>query len=262
MALTPLAVERFGPLNLVADPQEVGALGAIDMLDVDLDQQGRVRCRDGYAKWTTSTLAGDVMSLAAVPTPGDRLLAWAGGSYYAIPSTGTPSGPSTSTPAGSTVPPMFLPGVPDSLATLDTAGHIMVWNSGWTDVDISASVDAADEWSVITRTPVSNRVVLTGGATLPDRVVFSDPGASFSAGNFVDVTAEDGDATIGAAVYRDLTIVFKGRRFAVFYGESTDADGGAIFNYRTSTPGSACRPAGAVARDGRRLLRLGRTAST
>jgi hypothetical protein len=48
LPLTPYTVERFGALNLVDDPLEVGATGATEVVNVDFDRQGRVRTRDGY----------------------------------------------------------------------------------------------------------------------------------------------------------------------------------------------------------------------
>src|SRR4051794_26526298 len=78
MAVAHFTAEGFGGQNLVDDPLEVGAAGAIDTLKAVLDALGSVRCWDGFAKLTGSALAGDVLSIAPVPIFG-RILAWAKG---------------------------------------------------------------------------------------------------------------------------------------------------------------------------------------
>lgn len=236
MATKPFAVESFGPLNLTADPEEVGAAGAVDMLDVDLDQHGRVRCRAGYAKFTPLSLAARIKSVATVPY-GNRVLAWTDsgpGTFCEITSAGTIA--TTFTPASNSAIPMFLEFYTSAVATTNTAlGHVIVWDSGtgWSEVNLTASVAQADVWSVIARTPVSGRAILTGGLSNRDRVTFGDPGTfSFTADNWEELSAGDGDPITGAAVYREYTLVFKQTKFFAFSGESRDADGGAVFNYR------------------------------
>lgn len=236
MATSPFTVEQFGPLNLIADPQEIGAGGAVDMLDADLDTLGRLRTRDGFDLFTSSALGGDVMSMAPFYTTGGtkQLVAWtSNGTYYGLNTSG--ASVASSSPASSTVAPMWITGGSIAVGTLDgsAAGHVMTWNgSAWTNLDLSSFVDTADKWKVIGLTPVDGRIVLSGGPTKPDRVVFSDPGGStFTDSSWVEFSAGDGDATAGIATFRDKVIVFKGKKFAVFTGTSVDADGLPIFNY-------------------------------
>lgn len=232
MPTTPYTIDRFDGLRLLADPTEVGPNAAVDMLNVDLDRDGRVRCRDGYAKFTSSALAGDVMSMAALYGSFYTLLVWAGGTCYAIGPAGSSLG---SIVLGSAVPAMWVPRYPISLGTTDTAGHVVTYNdpiATWANVDVAALGAVSDTWSAIGYTPTSDRLVLTGGQTNPDRVTFSDPGGNtFTATSWVEFSKWDADATVATANYRDRMIVFKGRKFAVFTPESTARDGTPVFNY-------------------------------
>ncbi len=237
---TPYVVDQFGGLRLDVDPTEIGATAAADMLDADLDRLGRVRCRDGFAKFTTSALTGDVMSIAAQPSNG-RLLSWGGGTFYAIDYTGASS---SSLVLGSSTPPMWLVKAPVSLATCDTAGHIISYNSAsdtWANVDVAALGAVSDTWSAVGITSASDRTIFAGGVTNPDRVTFSNPGgAAWTANNWVEFSKWDSDATVSIANFRDLTLVFKGKKFAVFTGESTAGDGTPVFNYRMVDTGVGC----------------------
>src|SRR4051794_23475270 len=51
-------IDALGGLNVAADPFDVGAVGAVDLLNVDVGRRGkRLRVRDGYAKFNSNTLA-------------------------------------------------------------------------------------------------------------------------------------------------------------------------------------------------------------
>lgn len=257
MAVSPFVVERFGPLNLISDPQEVGATGAVDMLNVDLDNLGRVRTRDGYAKFTSSALAGDILSAAPFyMTSGTKqLMAWGGGTYYALNTSGAVVAGGSNSPASSTIAPMWLTSGNTVAGTYNgNAGHVLIWSgTAWLDVSLTALGAPADTWSVIGETPVDVRMVLAGGGTNPSRVTFSEPGAtSWLANDFVDLWPGDGEAITGIATWRDMVFVFKPSRFAVFYGTSVDVDGNAVFNFRTidTDIGLAARFGVAVAAEG------------
>jgi hypothetical protein len=231
VTLEPFVIERFGSLNVVDDPTEFGAAGAVDLLDVDLDG-GRVRCRDGYAKFTSSALGARIQSIAATPN-GGYVAAWADTTpvtYYTIDRTGAVV---ASAALGGSEAPMFLPlSFSEIIATTNRAAGRYVAGSeiGWAEVDISGSVTGAGTWNVVFRLPVSNRIAFTGNG---NRVQFSETdGTTFTTTSWVDLDPNDGDFIIGAAVYRDLAIVFKQRRFYVFGRESVDSDGGAVFDYR------------------------------
>jgi hypothetical protein len=91
-------------------------------------------------------------------------------------------------------------------------------------------------------TPVSQRLVVSGNPSAQGRVYFSDPAAptTFAADNYVDI----GNSSGVQVAWGDALFVSGNSYWAVFYGESTDATGNPIFNYRTAeTPAnirSAC----------------------
>ena len=66
--LHPYPLEDFSGLNLVDDPEEVGFTGAVDLLNIELDQRGRVRSRDGFLKTTASAGSTRYDSLFPVAT--------------------------------------------------------------------------------------------------------------------------------------------------------------------------------------------------
>jgi hypothetical protein len=233
-------ISAFGGLNLTTDPIEVGAAGATNMLDVDLADPGQIMTRAGYAKFTAATAAGTLSSLASVVYPATgspRLLAWGGGTYYALDNTGTVL--SSTAPASSTLAPAWSPGFWTFATYNGLAGRIVkLVSSTWTTLNISASVAVADDWSAIGSTPYSDRLILAGGSTAPDRVVFSDPGAgSWTTNNYVDLPNDTNAPTMAVAVYRDTSIVFKTDKYAVFGAESVDGTGNPVFNYRMVSTG-------------------------
>jgi hypothetical protein len=60
------ALQTFGGLDLRADPEETNR--AVDLLNVDLDRDGRVRSRDGYSKLTAAAGATRYDTVFAVAT--------------------------------------------------------------------------------------------------------------------------------------------------------------------------------------------------
>jgi hypothetical protein len=165
------------------------------------------------------------------------LLGWGGGTYYAFDSSGAVA--ASHAPASSTVAPMWSPGFWSFATYNGSAGRIIkLVSTTWSTLNISASVNTSDVWSVIGATPYSDRLILAGGTTLPDRVVFSDPGAgAWTANSYSDLPNDDGALTTGCATYRDGAIVFKENKFYVFGAESTDGSGNPQFNYRVIATG-------------------------
>lgn len=73
------------------------------------------------------------------------------------------------------------------------------------------------------------------GVTSNDSYVwFSQPGNAekWDETDFVDL-GDDGQKITAAVSWGNLVFVFKKTKFVVFYGNSTDSTGGAVFNYRT-----------------------------
>ena len=114
--------------------------------------------------------------------------------------------------------------------------------------------------------PKSNRLVATrftnttGGpdgsasSSSPSHVYFSDAGTpeTWTTTNFLQLTPGDGETIQACVAWKDFVFVFKESKFFVFYGNSVDATGNPIFNYRAIEAGvGACNVrAWAAGRDG------------
>lgn len=90
--------------------------------------------------------------------------------------------------------------------------------------------------------PIDNRLAVqalgawgVAGAASDSTVVFSQPDAphQFDETDYVTLDADDGERITAMAAYGDYLFVFKRTKVFVFYGNSTDSTGGAVFNYRT-----------------------------
>lgn len=239
-----VTIERFPGLDLRADPGD--APGALVATNVVLDG-GMVRSRDGFAALQSGVASDRVKFLHAHSNSG---LVTADG-HLIVAATNGASGPVYARDVfGTTLASTTLPGVVSSgyatAATIGTAsatytyivdtfgtGPVRRWDgTSWTSPGgMPASI------SIFTKSPADNRLVACD--LLTSKVSFSDPGLpeTWGANNFVRVTPGDGEVIQGAAVYNNLLIVFKSTKFFVFYGNSTDAIGSPIFNYRTVATG-------------------------
>lgn len=243
MGTTAYMVDRFGGLNLADDPTDVGPMNAISLINVDLDQTGRIRTRPGYSLVKSLTIttadglaayettAGTRQFVVSHTTTGTR-------AYEAYASTG---GALVSTAApGSTVLNAVRWGDPTNEYLYIANGTDTIWR--WTGAAFSqpAGMPTATFLAV---SPASNRLVTANLSGLTSRVLFSDPGApeTFTyntaptpdTGNYVDLAPGDGSPITGATSFQNDVLVFKKRRFFVFYGEDTDNDGQPIFRYRS-----------------------------
>jgi hypothetical protein len=234
LPLTPYTVERFGALNLVDDPLEVGATGATEVVNVDFDRQGRVRTRDGYLNVVvlTGTSADGLATFENSAGLKQFVVAYQNGGtkkYEAYSSTGgaaiVSAAPTNTrlnwTRFGTLVNEYLYIG-----NGLDT-----VWRWDGAAFTQPAGMPTALYLAVDAN---SNRLV-AAHTDNGSKVQFSDPGApeTFGADNYVVLTPGDGTKIGGLASWQDYVFAFKQRRFFVFTGESVDADGGPIFNYRT-----------------------------
>jgi len=272
MSLNSFTIEGFGGLNLRDDPQEVGAKGATDLLNVDLDRAGRLRTRDGYEVFNANVVsstgyqagvfgshlsAGSIM--AARVSAGslflDRLTvddaavenkgSWVASASAVITST-THLGTATSSR-------MYLAsGDASANYTLKSYNGVTVSNGVGKPMFVAVS-------------PRSNRLVQayypnaadspSGANGTMSTVFFSDEGLpdTYTATNFVPLRPGDGEVITGMVVLRDLLIVFKQTAMFVFYGENTDDEGLTEFVYREVTlPASIASAPGA--RDGRFII--------
>lgn len=90
--------------------------------------------------------------------------------------------------------------------------------------------------------PIDNRLAVqalgawgVAGAASDSTVVFSQPDNSyeFDESDYVKLDEADGERITAMAAWGDYLFVFKRTKVFVFYGNSTDSTGGAVFNYRT-----------------------------
>lgn len=240
--MAPKSVElpKFGGLDLSDDPENISLTAAIDTLDIDLSQRGRVRVRDGYTKWTTSAAASrlgrlwafvgksGLIRLFAARPAGNEVIA------YKYDGTSVASGALVSgivrsfTLSGATGESVY-----GSAGT--AAGTILKWSESTSSFSSPA---VGYHGNFVVKQPLDNRLVLASeinsASVTQSRVRFSAPGApeTFGANDYVDLLPNDGSQITGAAVYGQTPIVFKDDKFFVFYGNSTDGSGNAIFNYR------------------------------
>jgi hypothetical protein len=247
LAYTPLSANNFKGLRLNADPQDLGLAGAVDLKNVQIDLDGTVRTRGGAAAQGASALAGTPVSLVYVSL-GHGVTEW----VYAISNTNIAQWYRTA-PTGSGV------------FTYDsTAAEIDLTGTGVFASDYTIfGTDADDEIKRVApnltiaiadlafTAPTGRHVALAGfgdariavgyaddtvGSQSPSRVVFSGPigtsssAATWDTSDFVNLGTPE--AITGMASFRDQLFVFKQNTFYVFYGTSTDATGGTIFNYR------------------------------
>lgn len=249
MATSPFLVERFGGLNLIQDPEEAGALNAVALSNVDLDQLGRVRTRPGYSLVgsAASTDVPRIMAFYSYVTSEYLVAATTLGST--VTQYNLSSGSSTSTTTAIvTSNNAFVRwgGVANTsliLADFGTSNIQKLSNSTWT----THAIGNGSEF--LTITPNDDRLVAAGTSS---NVAFSDPGdpTTFGVNNFVQIHPGDGEEIKAAVTWRDYVFVFKQSKFFVFYGTSTDADGNPIFNYRLAGTGHGVTARGmAVAGD-------------
>lgn len=236
MPYTPVTVERFAGLNLAADPSEVGN-SAVDLVNVDFSSVGELQTRPGYASVKSYTMTAQPGALTAYETTAglkQLIVGWTNGAtntYEAIASTGGAAVASTTAIANSTMNAVRF-GTPTAEYLYWGNGTDSIWR--WDGAAFSKPAGMPVTLFVAKTTP-SNRLVAAFTSAGSSRVSFSNAGApeTWSASDFVDVAPGDGSAISGVASYQSYLFVFKRNRFFVFYGESTDTTGNAIFNYRT-----------------------------
>lgn len=244
MAVQPVEFPRFGPLDVGADPQEAPQ-SAIDAVNVMVDRQGRLRTRDGYVEYYTLADAAGRPHLHTLYTSG------AGTVLLAMYST-------SSLKLGWTVlkgpPTLVTSGTTTAASTQSTAywttnigtpsASYIIMSSGASSALFSLTGTSFTTYAETTGKgggpvgvmPDDNRLVTSDGKY---RLFFSDPGAplTFGVNNYVDLGPGDGSLIAEIVTWRNQTFVFKSNKFYVFYGNTTDAQGQPVFNYRTVDQG-------------------------
>ncbi len=246
MAFGSADVKRFGGLRVIPDPADVGLEAAIDILNVDIaDDRSHIKTRPGLALFGSANALSGTNGLAAlVREDAQLLLVVSGGganTYLEIFSTvGSASTGSWVGVAGTSVD-MVNYGTPTTTVTfIATAAGVTLRKL--TGAALATSVGSPKHLGV---SPTSNRLIQghfstaagspTGANGSRSTVFFSDPGLpeTFGANNYVHLRPGDGEEIRGIATWRGQTFVFKESKAYIFYGESTDATGAPVFEYRT-----------------------------
>ena len=247
MALSALGLHQFGGLNLRDAVDEVGADGAIDLLNVDFDIGGAVRQRDGWGHFTSGAGASLYAGLARThdgllitSRPADARVVLING-----------AGAEGSTLVGALLGRVVHFGTPSASYTYatDRLGSLIRW-TGAALTRPSATVDGVGGSSppaarVIGVQANDNRLVVGstnialggpgGASSTTSHVWFSDAGnaESWTSTNYVQLTPGDNEEIQEIVSWNNQLFVFKQSRLFVFYGNSTDSSGNPVFNYRT-----------------------------
>lgn len=256
MSLTPYAVPTFSGLNLVNDPEEVGSQGSIDLLNVELDDRGRARSRDGYGQFTAVPWAARLDSLAYFYlVDGSKfLLSHSGVSYIAYDSIGAVFASDT---LGSAVDAVDYTRFGGPLAELiyvagysNSAGAAPALRSfdgvAWA-IAVGAALGGVYPFLIEVQSS-DNRLVGVFATSNFSRVGFSRAGDPevFDAANFVDLTPGDGEKINALVGWREYVFAFKESKFFVFTGNSVGGTGLPEFNYRPVTTGVGAVAIGAA----------------
>jgi hypothetical protein len=253
----PFAVERFGGLNLMDDPREVGTSGAVDLLNVDLDKPGTVRTRDGFSTFTASAAAIRYDSLYPYFDAGTGARYLVAGSGTTVQALSSLAAIATSVSGKSASPHSFARvGSPTFTYVYCANGTdtVFAFNPSIPNFFVPAYAGTTPTGKYVAVQAKDNRLVSAAQSTNRSRVLFSDAGDpnTFGANNYVDLTPGDGEQITGMMAWRDFLFVFKSSRYFVFYGNSTDSAGNPVFNFRTVDTGVGLVSPRAVAatRDG------------
>lgn len=237
MTLTPVTFQRFGGLNLAVDAFKVAATGAVEVYNIDVDRGGQIKTRPGmstnFASETATAFGGLVAFENASGSLRQFVVAYANGAtltYAAYASTGG-AAVTTAAPAAAVITGSARYGDTSNEYLFIANGVDTVWLYDGATFGQPAGIPIGKHLAV---TLTSNRLVVAEPG-IASKVSFSDPGApgTFGANNFVNLTPGDGSEITGLASFQNDIYAFKGDRFFVFYGESTDADGEPVFNYRS-----------------------------
>ena len=257
MSYVPVDVPAFGGLDL-RDPED--ATGSPDLLNVFEVQPGKLVCRAGLGSVVGSTNLGSTPTGLVAYSPGGLACG-----FGTTVRTFTTAGATTASTTGLTS------GTWSSVAIGGYAyfanGYDYVLKAGATHTTgaASASTKAIGATSFtgsrkmpkplfVGRQPKDNRLVAAGflsadgpnalatvtlgdGSTVAvdsSTVFFSQPDspAYWDETDWVMLDRGDGEAITAVETFNDQLYIFKSSKFFVFYGNSTDADGGAVFNFR------------------------------
>jgi hypothetical protein len=256
VASVPVPFTDFGGgLNLTQQPGNVAFRDALDCLNVELTELGAVKQRPGYARLTAGELTSRADSLSPfyksdgtrqlVVGCGTRLEALNTSGEVIDSETGLAEGPYTfarfGTPNAETV---YAGNGTDTLRKWDGAE----WTAPTATVNGVAS-QPMPTGRLLAVDPDSNRLAVAGFETTtggpdgttssPSHVYFSEPGdaETWDTTNNVIVSPGDGEKITALVSNQGKLFAFKETSYTVFWGESTDQGGGAVFNNDTFNAG-------------------------
>jgi hypothetical protein len=262
MPIRSLPFESFGGLDLASAPDESGC---IDLLNVDFDQRGRLRSRDGFAKLTTAAALGAYHSLAPFyKTDGTKQLIGAfGGASGAINALNTSGGivaaQASASSTYASIARFAAPGSEHAYVAVSGSGAATVYRwdgSAWSTPTWTGTTPTGRHLAVTGEGRLANaRYNGSAAGNSPSTVRFCDisgtPPAvvptTWPANNYVEVSPGDGEEIMALVTWRELTFAFKQTKFAVFSGTSQDGSGNPIFNDRLVTSQGLAGGAGSSA---------------
>lgn len=253
-----------GGLNLRDKPDRVKSSEAVDLLNVVFTKRGGVAQRSGYSALTGSALTNRVDSMAPFYTTagtkqivagcGTRLEAISTAGAVVASSTGATQGPWNFARFGSPGNErMYCGNGVDTLRRWTGSA----WSSPTATVDAVGGRAMPKAFGLCVQ-PKDNRLVAAGYSTATggpngatsnwDYVYFSSAGdpEAWTTTHYVQLTPSDGEKIQAAVSFGDSVYVFKETKFFIFYGNSTDATGQPVFNYRTVDTGIGLAAPGAV----------------
>lgn len=235
-------ISNFGGLDCRRDPQDAAPIRAIDMADVDIEH-GRVRSRPGttrlisqstttswqslvtYVRSSTSqpyliTIVPTTAQLRAYNASTGALIA-----TYTVPGASLPASINDAVMLGSPTTTNIM-----YLAVSSASANLTKFDG--TTFTAVAGVGSGTHLAV--QSPDNRTAMAWGVAAYPSRVSFSNASNPdvWGADDYVDLSPGDGEEIVGLENFREFLIAFKQSAFYVFYGNSTDATGGTVFNYR------------------------------
>lgn len=236
---TTVPLNHFGGYNPTSSPDESACT---DILNIDFGVRGAIRTRDGYDNFTPAATERYAYLFPFVRSNGTKqLLLGRTSSVNVLDSAGA----SVTTGAPSNAWSMVRFGSPvaeyvyiASNALTGTAATDQIRRWDGTAFSAPAGLGSATlYYQYLALQSPDNRLVgacLKGSPYSPSQVGFSNAGAAetWTSTDTVQITPGDGESIQGMCSWRDLLIVWKNTKFAVFHGNSTDATGGAVFNYR------------------------------
>lgn len=260
-ALRPYVVERFEGLDLINDEHEIGSVAATNLLNVDVDRNGRLRMRDGEKKFNTNNLGGTVYGSGTYGSRlnnGEILLVHGANASAAlvdkmdqtglITNVGSLAGFGLTAPRASATAHfglaagalMYITSVNNNATAPATGLTLQKYNG-------AALAASTGRPAFVAAYRTGDRLIQghyalaahspSGANGSPSTVFISDTNLpdTYTATNFVTLREGDGEFITGIVTWRQLTFVFKQTVMYVFYGETPDDDGLPIFNKRPVT---------------------------